>query len=305
MKKSLLFTLSMTLIAALWVGSLNAQKVVTNENVKPISSFSTFKTNNLFQDEEIIFSEGFEGTTMPDLPEGWSQSSPGKWGTLDNFMNHPNMTENFASHSGSLMMVAVWINSGDNWAFSPGFELEEGETYLVSFWYSDMGHEPSDEADNFEVWIIDKKMDIEELIFEQGNVLNGWDYLWKEATYTFTPPYTSTCFLGFHDLRPPTGYGLCIAIDDIEVRKISEESVNEIVKPVFTIFPNPSTHLITVSAKTSFSKVEVCNFLGQTILSQQNDSNTAQLNVSSLSSGVYFVRIISNNGTSVKKFVKQ
>lgn len=80
---------------------------------------------------------------------------------------------------------------------------------------------------------------------------------------------------------------------------------NENVRMGFSILPNPATSNITISAGSNFHTVELVNFLGQTVSSQSNTGNTASLDVSSLTNGVYFVRITSNEGTDVKKFVKQ
>jgi len=73
----------------------------------------------------------------------------------------------------------------------------------------------------------------------------------------------------------------------------------------FSIVPNPTSGNITISAEKAFHTIEVISFLGQTVLSQYNANNVVSLDVSALTNGVYFVRIISDNGTSVKKFVKQ
>jgi hypothetical protein len=81
--------------------------------------------------------------------------------------------------------------------------------------------------------------------------------------------------------------------------------INDIVKTTFTIVPNPAKDKIQITADSHFNKIEIVNFLGQTVLSQSNDKDTATVNVSNLTNGVYFVRIISENGTSVQKFVKK
>jgi len=81
--------------------------------------------------------------------------------------------------------------------------------------------------------------------------------------------------------------------------------IAEIQAPEFIIYPNPSSSKINISASSDFNKVEVLNLLGQTVIAQPNSNNTASLDVSHLNNGVYFVRIVSENGTNVKKFVKQ
>ena len=73
----------------------------------------------------------------------------------------------------------------------------------------------------------------------------------------------------------------------------------------FTIVPNPAQNEITISAGVTFNTVEVINFLGQTVISQTNNAETVKLDISNLNNGVYFVRLVSENGISVKKFVKQ
>ena len=79
--------------------------------------------------------------------------------------------------------------------------------------------------------------------------------------------------------------------------------IKENVQSTFSIKPNPATNNITITADYNFHTIEVLSFLGQIVLSQPNTDNT--LDVSNLTNGVYFVRIISENGTNVKKFVKQ
>jgi len=69
----------------------------------------------------------------------------------------------------------------------------------------------------------------------------------------------------------------------------------------FSIVPNPATNDITIKTDVNFSKVEVINFLGQVVISE----TTNKIDVTNLTSGVYFVRIVSENGTSVQKFVKK
>ena len=66
-----------------------------------------------------------------------------------------------------------------------------------------------------------------------------------------------------------------------------------------------ATNTLTISSKSNFHTVEVVSFLGQTVLTQTNAGNAATIDVSNLTNGVYFVRIISDNGVDVKKFVKK
>jgi hypothetical protein len=81
--------------------------------------------------------------------------------------------------------------------------------------------------------------------------------------------------------------------------------IHENTKVTFSVVHNPATHHITITAENIFHTVEVLTLIGQTVLSQPNAWNSAILDVSILTNGVYFVRIISENGVGVQRFVKQ
>jgi hypothetical protein len=122
----------------------------------------------------------------------------------------------------------------------------------------------------------------------------------EETTYTDT------------SIEEGTDYTWSVTVlcePDLESDPVSDTKkclgINENIKPAFTIVPNPAIKNITVTAGTNFHTVEVINFLGQIVISQANIGNSAQLDVATLSKGVYFVRIISDNGANVQKFVKQ
>ena len=82
-------------------------------------------------------------------------------------------------------------------------------------------------------------------------------------------------------------------------------SISNVVNTGFSMIPNPTTGNVKISAENNFHTIEVVSFLGQTVLSQSNAGNEAILDISALTNGVYFVRVISDNGVNVKKLVKQ
>jgi hypothetical protein len=97
--------------------------------------------------------------------------------------------------------------------------------------------------------------------------------------------------------------------EDLESAPVSATEsclgVNETKLASFTVVPNPAHNTIEISASVNFHTVDVINFLGETVLSQSVVGNTANLDVSNFANGIYFIRIISDNGASVKKFVKR
>ena len=76
---------------------------------------------------------------------------------------------------------------------------------------------------------------------------------------------------------------------------------NEIGKN-FTVYPNPvNNHLqIQLSTTLEFKKATIYNYYGQLVL----QSKTTPINVSGLSSGVYFLEVETNKGKGIKKIIK-
>lgn len=74
----------------------------------------------------------------------------------------------------------------------------------------------------------------------------------------------------------------------------------------FTLYPNPVKDILNITAKETIqvSSINIYNTLGQLVLLIPNAQNTKTVNVSSLTTGNYFIKINSNKGTSNTKFIK-
>jgi hypothetical protein len=73
------------------------------------------------------------------------------------------------------------------------------------------------------------------------------------------------------------------------------------------VSPNPAKDIVTISnPATLFNNVEVIDINGRVVKSvTPNAIDTAQINISDLSSGVYLLKIVSDKGTVTKKIVKE
>lgn len=76
-----------------------------------------------------------------------------------------------------------------------------------------------------------------------------------------------------------------------------------------SVFPNPAQSAITISAGNqaeTLSSFTVTNMLGNAVLEGLlNQSETAQLDISALAAGTYYLKVTTNNGVKVVKLVKQ
>ncbi len=71
------------------------------------------------------------------------------------------------------------------------------------------------------------------------------------------------------------------------------------------IYPNPANDLLNVKLSQQFESVEITNMLGQVLYSNKVTDSFLQINISSYSSGVYFIRMKGDNGIATKKFIKE
>ncbi len=85
-------------------------------------------------------------------------------------------------------------------------------------------------------------------------------------------------------------------------------SINEFVSDKFNLYPNPATNVVTISNSENIGIKEllIYDITGRqiSIYSYKNE-NEVQLNIENLSSGTYFLHIVTDEGTGIKKLVKK
>lgn len=77
------------------------------------------------------------------------------------------------------------------------------------------------------------------------------------------------------------------------------EGVDELENSV-KLYPNPTNNILNVEGD-GMSSIEVYNAVGQRVMKQEVNGNKAQVNTQSLNSGVYFIRIVANDGSMVNR----
>jgi len=78
-------------------------------------------------------------------------------------------------------------------------------------------------------------------------------------------------------------------------------------KNYFRLYPNPVSNTLNIETKNSIelSSINIYNTLGQLVLVIPNAKEIKAVDVSSLSSGNYFIKINSDKGSSNTKFIKE
>ena len=80
----------------------------------------------------------------------------------------------------------------------------------------------------------------------------------------------------------------------------STTGVNDNTDQQVSLYPNPTKGSFTVNAE-NLQQVMVYNTVGQLVLNQICDGNSAVLDLSNAESGIYMVKVISANGESIQK----
>jgi uncharacterized repeat protein (TIGR03803 family) len=72
------------------------------------------------------------------------------------------------------------------------------------------------------------------------------------------------------------------------------------------IYPNPTNDLLFVYAISSIQKLDLINVTGQVLLSQSVDAKFCQIQLNSISEGIYFLRVLYENGSfEIKKIIRK
>ncbi|MAZ72098.1 MAG: hypothetical protein CMC70_03030 [Flavobacteriaceae bacterium] len=81
--------------------------------------------------------------------------------------------------------------------------------------------------------------------------------------------------------------------------------INETTIAGLVVYPNPTSGMLNVTAAAQVTSVEVLNILGQTLLNQQIGATQAQIDLSALAAGNYFVRVQAEDAATVIQIVKK
>lgn len=141
---------------------------------------------------------------------------------------------------------------------------------------------------------------------DQGTVYYQWydcsnnQAIDGEINQTFTPAET-----GLYKVRVWTDLDCveeseCMEVEVDDISGVNENSLNEVI-----ISPNPASHYVEIKGAGENSRIEVVDVLGKVVY-QGEGSAITKIDVSTINSGVLFVKIYSNELSSkpiVKKLV--
>ena len=73
------------------------------------------------------------------------------------------------------------------------------------------------------------------------------------------------------------------------------------------VYPNPASDIIIVKAAKDISDMVLYNVKGEAVLVKRGSSLNGQsvIEINGLNDGIYFLKIVTSDGTSTKKIIKK
>lgn len=93
--------------------------------------------------------------------------------------------------------------------------------------------------------------------------------------------------------------------DNLYVYRAATASVENNELLGFSMYPNPATNRLNISAKETILSAEIFNVIGKKVMSVNVNKTSESIDVSSLTSGIYLVKYDVNGVTGTAKFIKQ
>lgn len=297
------------------IATINFQPIYTDATL-----FVRFSpaVSGIYIDSVIFFSTGVTASVFlmgeavdcsaEDLPfsESFDNEIPVCWLNIDADGDGYEWThipsDLFTPHTGDgCVASASYINYfgalyPENWLISPPINIPAAGANLT--W-----------------WVASQDASYPREYYEVKISTNGWDLNEFSTTLFSETLNTATWKQKYVDLANFAGQTIHVAfvhknssdefwmkLDDVNVEEgvgIEQQTIENSV----SIFPNPTNDVLNVYAN-NFKKVEVINFLGQVVYTNSVTDNQFQINVSSFSPGIYFIRLTGDQ-TVTKKFIKE
>ncbi|PKP21050.1 MAG: hypothetical protein CVU05_07640 [Bacteroidetes bacterium HGW-Bacteroidetes-21] len=187
----------------------------------------------------------------------------------------------------------------DDWIISECMSIESGKTYKLSFATK---IESNQWPENLAVHIgtTPDIAGMNTLLLDLPQLTN---MTYEFSDVYFTVPATGLYYFGWHCYSDPVMFNLYL--DDINLTEVPVNA--EILdNEYFSVYPNPFNTNITIETTSGTSgSIELIDVNGNVLIEKQISENRSVFDLTNLSSGVYFVKVIGANNVSVKKVVKR
>jgi len=295
------------LLTILFIGSLNANAQTTIfaedwDGVGPgIAAWTLYNEDGLTP----VGPGGVDGEALSFLiQDAWSVLSLEQIRTA---LEAPTFTYPVAATgmAGNIIASNSWytpIGVANDWLVSPPITIPAGSTGLNLKWAA-TSRGSAAFLEDYQVYISptggDAISNFSVLLLDVNNELNTGSY----RTAALSNAYAGTTIR--FAFRNDGNDQYVMFLDNIKIDgTLSNE---EFFSSKFATYPNPANSTVTISSSENIllSEVIITDINGRTVsVNKINNLTEAQINVSELTSGIYFMNLTTDSGKAVKKFIK-
>jgi hypothetical protein len=210
-------------------------------------------------------------------------------------------TTEFNTGANSLVLTAA-TDTTDAWIFLKCMNITAGDTYRVSYYSkTTAGYNGGIEiAAGVAQGIANMLVPVKAYT---ANV-PGTTFV-KDSTDMIAAA-SGTIYFGVRAAGSGAGSGSQTYLDDFSVYKVVDDAGVNSNEIVVSSFPNPTSNELTIQLNTVATEVSIITLDGKVISTTQANNSTVTLNVSSLSTGVYFYEVKTANGSIARNtFLKK
>ena len=258
--------------------------------------------------------ETFEECSLYGLPEGWTTAGEPTWwdwsfqGTLyytDYYENDYVVTP----HSGNKQAVLEWDSSEEPMAqdqtlITPVLTITEPT--VLTFWtWVQYG---TDGYDHFQVRVYDcyngtweDKWDAVDMPYGQ---INAYQTPISVSLDSYIGRNIKIGFRGYNSYGEWLGHDWFVDDVKVIVTDTTNVAVGEaLLDETISLYPNPAKDQVLVEAQSKIQSVTVTTVNGAMVENKKVDANRLNLSLEGYSKGVYFIRLVTDEGVIIKKLV--
>jgi len=193
--------------------------------------------------------------------------------------------------------------ASDEWGYSRAISLKAGEQVTIKF-KTRLYSETAPSEMKLELKVGDDQSSIAQTTLIDTFTLTE-DLFYTDNSASWTAPADGTYHFGFHNNSDAGETDTILFLDTIELTSVL--STNEFVANKFTVSPNPTKDLLSISsANNLISTIAIKDLNGRVVMQRGfNKVSQAQVNVAELATGVYMMSVTSDAGSFTKKIIKQ
>lgn len=131
------------------------------------------------------------------------------------------------------------------------------------------------------------------------NCNTGYSPISGETDKSYTPIGTGTGSYAVIVTR-----GSCVDTSDCFTVSINNMNINEKLEELYSIYPNPANESLYITSliNLNIKSVAIFDVTGKVILTETKNFNS--VNISELSKGIYTLKLVTKNGSTSRRFVK-